>query len=36
LVEQLQEEIPQIKNSLLNAMRNVQPRHLLDKNLKEF
>lgn len=36
LIEELQGEIPQIKNSLLNAMRNVQPRHLLDKNLKDF
>nr|WP_320049780.1 tRNA 2-thiocytidine(32) synthetase TtcA [uncultured Desulfuromonas sp.] len=36
LIEDLQQEIPQIKNSLLNAMRNVQPRHLLDKTLKPF
>ena len=33
LLSELQLEIPQIKKSLLNAMRNVQPRHLLDPHL---
>ena len=36
LVTALSEEIPELKKSLLNAMGNVQPRHLLDKQLKEF
>ena len=30
LLQQLEQEIPQIKNSLLAALGNVQPRHLLD------
>jgi tRNA 2-thiocytidine biosynthesis protein TtcA len=33
LLASLEQEIPQIKNSLLAALSNVQPRHLLDKNL---
>lgn len=33
LLRQLEQDIPQIKNSLLAALGNVQPRHLLDKNL---
>lgn len=33
LLASLEQEIPQIKNSLLAALGNVQPRHLLDKNL---
>ncbi|BCA81004.1 tRNA 2-thiocytidine(32) synthetase TtcA [Desulfuromonas sp. AOP6] len=33
LLSQLQDDIPHIKQSLLNALRNVQPRHLLDGNL---
>lgn len=33
LLAGLELEIPQIKNSLLAAMGNVQPRHLLDKHL---
>ncbi len=33
LLSQLEHEIPQIKNSLLAALGNVQPRHLLDQLL---
>lgn len=33
LLHQLEQEIPQIKNSLLAALGNVQPRHLLDNHL---
>lgn len=33
LLNRLEVEIPQIKNSLLAAMGNLQPRHLLDKTL---
>jgi len=35
LLRQLEQEIPQIKNSLLAALGNVQPRHLLDKQLSK-
>jgi tRNA 2-thiocytidine biosynthesis protein TtcA len=33
LLSKLQDDIPHIKQSLLNALRNVQSRHLLDGNL---
>jgi len=33
LLAELEQQIPHIKKSMLNAMRNVQPRHLLDPNL---
>lgn len=33
LLTELERDIPQIKNSLLAALGNVQPRHLLDQNL---
>jgi tRNA 2-thiocytidine biosynthesis protein TtcA len=33
LLASLEQEIPQIKNSLLAALGNVQPRHLLDLKL---
>lgn len=33
LVEELSEEIPNIRESILNAMKNVRPSHLLDKGL---
>lgn len=33
LLTALEQEIPRIKNSLLAALGNVQPRHLLDRNL---
>ncbi len=35
LLSDLEQEIPQIKNSLLAALGNVQPRHLLDMNLQK-
>ncbi|MCA1796142.1 MAG: tRNA 2-thiocytidine(32) synthetase TtcA [Geobacteraceae bacterium] len=34
LIAQLEQQIPNIKKSMLNSMRNVQPRHLLDPNLR--
>jgi tRNA 2-thiocytidine biosynthesis protein TtcA len=36
LIRDLEIEIPHLKKSLMNAMGNVQPRHLWDKDLKEF
>lgn len=33
LLQELEQEIPQVKNSLLAALGNVQPRHLLDQRL---
>jgi len=33
LLKELEQEIPQIKNSLLAALGNIQPRHLLDRHL---
>ena len=33
LLKELEKDIPQVKNSLLAALGNVQPRHLLDKRL---
>jgi tRNA 2-thiocytidine biosynthesis protein TtcA len=36
LITELSEEIPQLKKSLISAMGKVQPRHLLDKELKSF
>ena len=33
LVKDLAKEIPEIRNSMISAMGNVQPRHLLDPNL---
>ena len=35
LLRQLEQEIPQINNSLLAALSNVQPRHLLDRQLSK-
>jgi tRNA 2-thiocytidine biosynthesis protein TtcA len=35
LLKGLEQEIPQIKNSLLAALGNVQPRHLLDRHLSK-
>lgn len=35
LLRQLEQEIPQIKNSLLAALGNAQPRHLLDRQLSK-
>jgi len=36
LVEELGKEIPNVRQSVLNAMGNVRPSHLLDKNLFDF
>ncbi len=36
LISQLAEENPDIRNSMLTALGNLQPRHLLDKNLLDF
>ncbi|WP_305041137.1 tRNA 2-thiocytidine(32) synthetase TtcA [Geoalkalibacter sp.] len=36
LIRDLQAEIPQIRQSLLGALGNVHPRHLLDRQLGEF
>jgi tRNA 2-thiocytidine biosynthesis protein TtcA len=36
LISQLAEENPDIRNSMLTALGNLQPRHLLDKNLINF
>jgi hypothetical protein len=33
LLKELQKDIPHIKNSLLKALSNVHPRHLLDSGL---
>jgi tRNA 2-thiocytidine biosynthesis protein TtcA len=33
LLKELQKDIPHIKNSLLKALSNVHPRHLLDPSL---
>lgn len=35
LISQLSKEIPQIRNSMLGALGNVQPRHLLDQKLRK-
>lgn len=35
LISQLSRDIPEIRNSMLNAIRNVHPRHLLDEHLKD-
>ena len=35
LLKELEREIPQVKNSLLAALGNVQPRHLLDQQLEK-
>lgn len=35
LLKELEADIPQIKNSLLAALGNVQPRHLLDRTLQK-
>lgn len=35
LLKELEQEIPHVKNSLLAALGNVQPRHLLDKMLRK-
>lgn len=34
LLKELEQDIPQVKNSLLKALSNVQPRHLLDRRLQ--
>lgn len=36
LIAELAKENPHLKRSMLGALGNVHPRHLLDKNLKEF
>jgi tRNA 2-thiocytidine biosynthesis protein TtcA len=36
LLKELEKGIPHVKRSLLRALANVQPRHLLDKRLQEF
>lgn len=36
LIGQLAQEIPHLRSSLIGALGNVQPRHLLDANLKDF
>jgi tRNA 2-thiocytidine biosynthesis protein TtcA len=36
LVSQLSADIPNLRSSLIGALGNVQPRHLLDANLKDF
>lgn len=36
LLRELEQENPGLKSSMLGAMGNVHPRHLLDKRLKEF
>jgi len=36
LVKELSGEIPHLRGSLLGALANVQPRHLLDRQLKVF
>ncbi len=36
LVKELSSEIPHLRGSLIGALSNVQPRHLLDKQLKTF
>jgi tRNA 2-thiocytidine biosynthesis protein TtcA len=36
LIRTLAKDNPHLKHSMLGAMGNVHPRHLLDKNLKEF
>lgn len=36
LLKQLQVEIPNVKSSLLNALSNVHPRHLLDPSLRRL
>ena len=36
LLTELQADIPHIKNSLLKAMSNVHPRHLLDPALQRI
>jgi tRNA 2-thiocytidine biosynthesis protein TtcA len=36
LVKELSDEIPHLRGSLLGALANVQPRHLLDSQLKVF
>jgi tRNA 2-thiocytidine biosynthesis protein TtcA len=34
LLTELQQDIPHVKNSLLKALSNVHPRHLLDRRLQ--
>jgi tRNA 2-thiocytidine biosynthesis protein TtcA len=36
LIAELARENPHLKRSMLGALGNVHPRHLLDKNLKQF
>jgi tRNA 2-thiocytidine biosynthesis protein TtcA len=36
LLAELQKSIPHVKRSLLRALANVQPRHLLDRRLQQF
>jgi len=36
LIKELALEIPQLRNSMISALGNVQPRHLLDRRLKGF
>ena len=35
LVDQIEEKIPDVRNVMLQAMRNIRPSHLLDKELVE-
>jgi len=34
LLKELEKDIPHIKSSMLKALSNVQPRHLLDQRLQ--
>jgi tRNA 2-thiocytidine biosynthesis protein TtcA len=36
LIQELAQDNPHLKRSMIGALGNVHPRHLLDRNLKEF